>query len=451
MSTPRQQTSGSSMDFAPIFEWLAGVDLGDHPDVDVRARWLLLDTVACMAVGFRYPEPAAFLSRLHKGMSGPVLWPGAHRAVNPLAAASAGAMAACWIEACEGLARAHGRPGLHSVPVAAAIAADARSTIKDLLTAIVWGYEIGGRAGEAMRIASGLHVDGTWGLLASTAAAARALGLGSELCHNAVAAAACQIPGSLYAPIRSGETARNTYAAHAAAQGIILAESAAAGVTAPPDVFAQAAAQLGRREVSDDAPAWTPPGSFLTLQGYFKRYAGVRHTHYAVEAALRWRAENGADTSRIRRITVITYPEALTYCGVRAPRTLLQAQFSLSYALAHALCTGSLSANAYSAESLLDVEQQRLESLVRFEADPTIIGRAASVRIETADSSWDCLVAAVAGDPDMPFSQDDLRQKAMEFLGYRMDAGAAAELIDYVLESPSCSPFTLRHGHREQW
>src|SRR5690606_19983428 len=101
------------------------------------------------------------------------------------------------------------------------------------------------RAGEVMRIRPGLHVDGTWGVLAATAAAARISGLGREGCLRALGAAACQMQASLYAPVRAGMTVRNTYAGQAVARGMLLTTAVASGIDAPVDVFADAAAQLG--------------------------------------------------------------------------------------------------------------------------------------------------------------------------------------------------------------
>src|SRR5690606_35774354 len=218
----------SGLDMAGTLEWLADVELAAYPQVEQRARWLLLDTLACMAAGFSVAEPARYAQQLAVIAPGPVVWPGSGVALSPLAAASVAPMAACWHEACEGLARAHGRPGMHAVPVAAALGVQSGATLREVLEAIVWGYEVGGRAGEAMRIRPGLHVDGTWGVFAAVAAAARASRFDRDACLQALATAACQLQASLYAPVRSGGTARNTYAGHAASQAVLLTQAIAA-------------------------------------------------------------------------------------------------------------------------------------------------------------------------------------------------------------------------------
>lgn len=432
------------LDMAGTLDWLADVRLADHPQVERRARWLLLDTLACAAAGFSAPEPAAYADRLAALAPGPVLWPGSGAGLSAVAAASVAPMAACWHEACEGLARAHGRPGLHAVPVAAALGVQLGATLGDVLEGIVWGYEVGGRAGEAMPIRPGLHVDGTWGVFAAVAAAARMSRLERAARLEALAAAACQLQVSLYAPVREGKTVRNTYVGHAASQAVLLTEAIAAGIDAPVGVFDEAARQLGDPARNASARAWCPPGEFLILEGYLKPFAGVRHVHYAAEAARRWHREHGPDTRAIRALVLETYPEALTYCGIRAPQLPLQAQFSLSYAAAHALLRGGLGPEAYRAETLADPELRRLDALVELRADQARAGRGATLRVADDAGEHALVVDRVAGDPAMPFDEPQVRDKALSYLTPALGADRAERLADYVLGAPAPAPFALQ-------
>jgi 2-methylcitrate dehydratase PrpD len=433
------------IDVAGTLAWLQQLNLSEHPAVERRARWLLLDTLACITAGFDYAEPASYARRLASHMPGSVLWPGIDATLAPAPAAAAATMAACWHEACEGLARAHGRPGLHAVPVAAALGVQRGASLHEVLEAIVWGYEIGGRAGEAMRIRPGLHVDGTWGTLASVAAAARMLGLDAGQCLEAMATAACQLPVSLYAPVRAGKSARNTYAAHAASQGIFLAEAVAAGVRAPLDVFEEAALQLGTGSVPAGGWAWCPPGEFLILQGYLKPYAAVRHTHYAASAACQWHATHAGQAGRVRRVVLTTYAEAVTYCGLRAPSVPIQAQFSLSYATAHALLHGSLGTSAYAPSVLGDPALRRLEALVELRTDERAV-RSATLQVETDAGATVFTVDSVLGDADQPFDDTSVREKALAYLTTRLNTEDALRLIEHVLSAPLGSRFELGVG-----
>jgi 2-methylcitrate dehydratase PrpD len=419
-------------------EWLSAFDLAKHKDVETKARLLLLDTIACAARGFDAPEVGALIADLSKSEPGSVRWPGMRHGLAPSGAAFAGTMAACWYEACEGLARAHGRPGLHAIPPALSFALANDLSLGQLLDAIVWAYELGGRFGEAMRIRPGMHVDGCWGSLASAAAASRISGGGASEVRAAIALAACQIPTPLYLPVRSGSTARNTYAAHAAAMAFYYSSSVRAGCTAPRDAFQEAARFVTGDEKRTQWP-WADAGTFLILESYLKPFAAVRHVHYPVQCALLWRAL-GLPPEEIEGVTIEIYPEAITYCGNRSPKTPIQAQFSLSFGTAYALRHGDLDPAAYDRESLGDPEQMRLEACVRLRADSSIVGRGARLFVRTHHAETVHDVEAVSGDPEHPMARADIAAKASRYLRSALDSDAVAAFLDAVLDGPASQP-----------
>src|SRR5258708_40175429 len=112
-----------------------------------------------------------------------------------------------------------GGRGLRCVPAVLAFAVDRDIGLADLLLALVTGYKVGTRAGELWRIPPGWHVDGSSHSLGVAAAVAR-LTSGAGAIQPAIEAAACQIPASLYLPLRSGSVLRNNYSAHAALLGL---------------------------------------------------------------------------------------------------------------------------------------------------------------------------------------------------------------------------------------
>lgn len=429
--------------FDEVIGWLSQFDLTQNPTVENKARLLLLDTLSCAIAGLGETEPKQVASRLAAldpgGLSLPGL-PGNFSTVNWAYAVSVGA---CWHEACEGSARAHGRPGLHAVPVAAALGLSRKATFKDVLEGIVWGYEIGARAGESMRIRQGLHVDGTWGLLASLAAAGRLYALSDDQILTALAAGACQIPNSLYFPIRSGCTVRNIYSGAAAAQAILTANAVAAGITAPPAVFEVAAAELAG-DTSLTHWAWSPPGSFMILEGYLKPFAAVRHVHYGAACAAQWWKEHGAEgTERIKSIVLETYPEALVYCGNRNPKSAIQAQFSLSHGTAYTLRHGDLNPSAYRAAVFDDPEQRRLEALIDVREDDQLTSRGASLTIGMDDHEEVYSVTSVPGDLNQPLSETDVRDKAHIYLELVLGASDADRIVDTIMTRPLEDTFLL--------
>lgn len=432
----------NSMPFDETVEWLETFSVSAYPDVEAKARLLLLDTVACAVAGMGEQELKNLAERFAVTSHGTVQWPGS-TALSPASAAFLASVASCWHEACEGLARAHGRPGLHAIPVAVSLGLARHATFGQVLDAIVSGYEIGGRAGEAMRIRPGLHVDGTWGVFAASAAAARILRLDTKTTLQTLAMAACQIPTSLYAPITAGCTARNTYVGHAATLAIHLVDTTVAGITAPTDVFDQAGRNLGHGDVTTVWP-WAAAGEFLILQGYLKPYAAVRHVHYAAACAMQRFTKRGGDTSDIAGLTLETYPEAILYCGNRNAKTPIQAQFSLTHGVTHAMRAGSLGPDAYAPQLFNDPEHARLEQMIKVHADPAMTGRGARLTITTKTGQETYATTSVLGDADQPFTAKDVQTKALFYMSPVVGPERAKAIVAHVMSASLESPFAFQ-------
>ena len=397
-------------------------------DVDAKARLLLLDTFGCLIAGLRHGEVRKFGQALSRAFPGPAVWPTCDIALAPAGLAALGAAAACWDEACEGNASAHGRPALPVVPAVLALVADRDIRLADLLLALVTGYEVGTRAGELWRIPPGWHVDGSSHALGVAAAVAR-LTSGAAAIQPAIEAAACQIPASLYLPIRFGSVLRNTYPAHAALLGMLAAAAAEAGFDMP-----QGALEEGRQRVlrSANVVHATPPGHWTILDGYLKPFAAVRHTHYGAEAALRLRKHPAFSIQDTEAITLRTYAEAVQYCGNRAPRTAIQAQFSLTYGVAAALVLGDLGLGAYA--DLADPRITRLEQMIVVDVDPDRGRRGAKLTISLGGKRLTETVDEVVGDPGMPMTRDSAESKFRRYveptLGYRHADALAGFFLD---------------------
>jgi 2-methylcitrate dehydratase PrpD len=424
--------------------WLAAC--GTLPaDVEARARLLLLDTFGCLLAGLRHGEVRQFGRALRLAFPGETAWPGSDVALGPAGLGALGAAAACWDEACEGHSLAHGRPGLPVVPALLALTATQNTSLGDvslgdLLLALATGYEIGTRAGQAWRIPPGWHVDGSWHSLGVAAAVAR-LTCGPRGIQPAIEAAACQIPASLYLPIAVGSVLRNTYPAHAVLLGMMSAGAAHADFDMPRGALEEARRRVLR---ADAAAAPAPPGEWTILEGYLKPYAGVRHTHYGVAACVRLRQHPAFALEKVGAIRLQTYPEAVQYCGNRAPRTAIQAQFSLSYAIAAALLHGDLGPEAYA--NVGDPILARVEQSVVIMADPARLRRGATVTIDVGGTAFTDTVDGVTGDPQMPMSRDEAVAKFRRYAEPTL--GKRAELfVDFFLDGSPAVParkcFTL--------
>jgi 2-methylcitrate dehydratase PrpD len=222
----------------------------------------------------------------------------------------------------------------------------------------------------------------------------------------AVRIAACQLPHSLYLPVMHGSEARNTYLAHSAQLGLLAAAAALAGIEAP-------------KSCEEDV---APPGQWLLLEGYLKRFAAVRHVHYGAAAALALRPRIAHRLSDISRIELRIYAEALTYCANRAPARPIQAQFSLSYGLARALVAGDLHPDAYSEAALGDPLVRALEAKVELMEEERLT-RGARLTIELQGERLEHAV------DDLPaMSREELIGKFASYT--ELPRAAAARFLD---------------------
>lgn len=398
---------------APLAEALEWLFRAKAPaTVQSKARELLLDTFGCVIAARRHREVRMFGEMLEAADPG-----------SAASSAAAFAAAACWDEACEGSARAHGRPGLPVLAACNALARVKPHSYEEIIRAYIVGYEAGGRIGESLRVGPGMHVDGAWPCFGVAAAVVRLLGGDAAQALAAVRIAACQMPYALYLPVAAGANARNTYLSHAAQLGTLAASAALAGIVAP----AGALEELHSRALVNAQPGGSlaPPGDWLIAEAYLKPYAAVRHVHYGAAAAIALRPEISGRLENIARIRLATYAEALAYCGNRAPKSLIQAQFSLSYGVACTLVTGDLGPVSYDLDSKII---QELEAKVELVEKPGLARREATLLVEIDGKQFERTVDRVSGDPSLPMTREEILAKFSRYSG--LDPAAGQEFLD---------------------
>jgi len=414
---------------------------GPSGAVAQSARLLLLDSLGCMIAGLGHTKPRRFAEALAITMPGAVRLPGCAAGISEAGAAAVLAAAMCWDEANEGLARAHGRPALAVAPLCIAALAAGRVSLRTAQHAFALGYEIAARAGEIWRIRPGMHVDGSWHAMGAAAVAARLAGGDAAEVARAVRLAACQIPFALYAPIAAGMDGRNSYPAHAVLLGAMAAAAARAGMDAPADGLAEAR----RLALLHEAPASrAPSGEWLIAEAYIKPFAGVRHAHYAAAAALVLRAAIAGRLGDVSALRLETYAEALRYAANRAPLRAIQAQFSLSWAVAAALIQGDLGPAAYTDAALADPALRRLEGLVDLAEDAALTKaeeRGARLIVTLAGGeTHQASVRAIAGDAGLALDEAAVLAKCQRFAGPVIGEAHMARLAALILAEDGAAP-----------
>ncbi len=418
----------------------AAASSGDRVRIVSKARLLLLDTIGCALSGRSSPQVQGFEAALACIDPGSFSFPSGP-GLSTSAAASLAAMASAWDEGCEGLPYAHGRPALALTGALVAIGVARRVSIGSVVESLVAGYEVGARAGGWLRIAPDMHVDGNWPAMGVAAGVCHLLELSPALRWNAVAMVACQLPASLYLPIRAGDDARNTYPAHAAMLGVQAAIASAAGISAPE----QAITDYARHRAYPDGRAAPAHDRWFILESYFKAHAGVRHAHYGLEAALSIRNQLCAQTHSIRRVRLRVYPEATIYAGNRNPHAPITAQFSLSLGVAAGLRFGGMDPDLFRDERLSDPELRRLEQLIDIEAVPEwgeAQRRAAHLQVETSDGAvYDRSVDTLPGSPEQPLTAEQVVEKFLRYSASSLNRTSAERFCAAVLHGAEETDF----------
>src|SRR4051812_4491646 len=130
-------------------------------------------------------------------------------------------------------------PGSVAVPAALAVAeADGGVTGRDLITALVAGYEVGLRIGISAKggmFSRGYHNQGTTGAFVAAATAARLLNLDAGQMQHALGLAGSQAAGLM--AVQEGAMAKGFHSGRAAQSGIYAARLAKLGYTGIPDVL----------------------------------------------------------------------------------------------------------------------------------------------------------------------------------------------------------------------
>ncbi|MDR3533649.1 MAG: MmgE/PrpD family protein, partial [Rhodopila sp.] len=225
-------------------------------------------------------------------------------------------------------------------PVALAFAEQAGGMSgRDVLTAIVAGYEVGTRVGNAATMAlflRGFHPQGTSGVFVAAATAGRILGLPEERMQHAFGIAGSMGAGLMAA--QEGAMVKRLHAGRAAQAGVQAALLAQRGFTGISDVLeAGYGGFLSSFSGRPDAARLTAGlGSvWETAQVGFKLYPSVTSIHTALDALDTVMTEQGLQAGDIRSVSVgCSHMTFVHTAWPYKPAGVTAAQMNLFYGLA---------------------------------------------------------------------------------------------------------------------
>lgn len=325
--------------------------------------------------------------------------------------------------------------------VMAAVSMSARPVSgRELITAVVIGYDVGRRVLEACggysaHNGAGWHSTATCGVFGAAAASGLILGLNAGQMVAALGIAG-SFSGGLWAFIHDGSQSKKLHSGRAAEGGLLAARFALQGVTGPTKLFDDVwggflktlATGMAQPEALD-----ADLGTVWKLaRCSIKPYASCRGTHSAIDALGLLLEQLQVNVDQVEDIQVSLCGFLQDMCGGQDVSTLAAAQMSLPYALAARLVHGHCRLEAYDDEQRGDPRIAQWMSRIRLEVDLRLSEDGEPVvSVQTVDGRQASLcVDPPLGAPGNPLSDEALEQKFFSLAGRVMPRSQAEELAE---------------------
>ena len=431
---------------AQLAHFAAQLRFDDIPAPVVRrAEDLMLDWLASVLAG-ACARAVLAVERFAQAMGprdGPAQVLIARRGSSPLFAAMVNAAASHVVEQDDVHNGSVFHPGTVVFPPALAAAQAEGASGRELLAAVVAGYEAGIRVGEFLGRShyKVFHTTGTAGALAAAAATGRVLKLSAPQMNHAFGSAGTQAAG-LWEFLRDGADSKQLHTAHAAAAGLAAAYLAREGFTGAQRILdgAQGLAAGMSRDADPARLTDRLGGRWALAETSFKYHASCRHTHPAADALQQAMADHGLAADSIARVVAHVHQGALDVLGpVVEPRTVHQSKFSMGTVLALVALRHSASLAEFET-ALDDRAVAAFRDRVTMQLDPEVdaayparwIGK---VTVHTIDGrTLHGRVDEPRGDPGNTLSRAELEDKAYRLAGFggvatRAEMAAAIDAI----------------------
>ena len=426
-----------------LVAFLAGTRAEDVPEsVRAAAAWFVLDWLGCAIAGLETAPGRIFLRHAEDQPVGIASCLGLSRGRSPQAAALHNGGVSHIVEMDDVDRASVIHPGAVVIPAALAVAERIEASGRDLLAAVILGYEVAIRVGESVGKTHYFHWHNTatCGVFGAAAAAGWLLRLDAQRMTWALGSAGTQA-GGLWQFIADGAMSKHLHAGRAAANGVLAAELAEFGFTGAREILEGRQGFFAATAPDGDPAAVTAGlGSGWKLLGVsIKPYPSCRHTHSAVDAALRLRREHRLVGDDVERVEIAGYHSVLDLTDNPSPRHLYAAKFSVQYCVARAVLDGALRLSDFTDERIAEPAARELMARTSVRLDPALDARyprefPAEVRLFLRDGrTVSALVGSPKGDPEAPLTSEELAAKFRDMVPGTPYAGRSESLIETIV------------------
>ncbi|MBI2843967.1 MAG: MmgE/PrpD family protein [Armatimonadetes bacterium] len=315
-------------------------------------------------------------------------------------------------------------PAAPIISAAFAVAEAEGCSGRELIEAVVVGYEIGIRVGEAVGPDHYLrwHTTATCGTFGAAAAAGKLLGLTEDQMVWCLGNAGSQAAG-LWEFLTNASMTKQLHTGKAAMNGVIAAYLAREGFTGPETIFEGDKGFCIATSNDYDLSKLTEnlePGrtEYKLLTNSFKIHATCRHIHSTLDAVLAIVKEYNVKPDDIVSIDVNLYDAAMDLLERKAvkPADGFEARFSIPFCVATAILYRSVGLEAFTPDRITDPHILSLMERVRLHRDVSLNEDypqrwPAVVKITTDSGVYEKRVDYPRGDSENPLTKDELARK----------------------------------------
>lgn len=409
-----------------ITSYLCQCSYDDLPlEVLLRSKEVLADSLAVIAAGAQEEEVKRLMeSVIFPGSPSVATLLGAGIRSEPLKAGLINGTAGTFLELDEGNQFARGHPGIHVVPAALAVAEEKRLSGRELLTALVLGYEIGARIGIACKIRMSMHPHGTWGTVGAAVAVGKLMGYKQQAMKEMINVSSSLSLATSRKTMLEGGTVRNVYSGVSGFMGILTRHLIESGFTGERDglstVFGTVVSEVFAMETMTEELG----RRFEIVRNYFKRHACCRYNHAALDALDTITSKVPAERIQpedIAKVEVMTYSLAAQLCD-QDPENTLAAKFSIPFAVATFIVHGEADVTGFTQEAVNNPVIRSLAQKVTVVEDPDLTAmmpdrRPSRVRLTlTNGRTLDAEAFINKGDLEDPYDSSELQEKYYELV-----------------------------------
>jgi 2-methylcitrate dehydratase PrpD len=319
------------------------------PDEAIHwAKVGVLDYLGVTLAGSREPAARLALKALGIPAPGAAALLGMERRVGTLDAALVNGVAAHALDYDDCNNTFGGHPSVPILPALFALADESGASGRDFLAAYVAGFEVETKIALAVHFhhyMKGWHPTATLGVFGAAAACSKLMGLDEERTATALAIAASFASGL---KANFGTMVKPLHVGHCTRNGLYAAQLARVGFTAGSEAFEHKQGFFnvfngeGTYDASRILARWADPLDIVNPGIAIKQYPCCGSTHPALDAILKLAREEKPAADDIERVDVWTHARRLEHTNRPAPKSDLDAKFSVQYCMARALLDRSI-------------------------------------------------------------------------------------------------------------